>query len=249
MDSYKYAIINSFDRPNTTESDSDFNTNIIGGGFENLKQVAIAQVVLTNSFYNVDSTNNTIVFQEFNGSANSTRTATIATSGNYSLPNLISALGVAMSTASAYSRTYTITTSPITELLTITGSGGSFNVQPSGGLNLILGFSRNNASATGSSCTGSRIYNLTRYANLILSSNICKGDTFNTIVDASQGILDVIPIAQSLSGAIYTYQPPRYNWRNLSGDKVNQIRLTLTDDFNNVVNLNGGYISVYLIFR
>jgi hypothetical protein len=249
MESYKYAIINSFDRPNTNESDSDFNTNIVGGGFENLKQVAVSQVILTNSFYNVDSTNNTIIFQEFNGSANSTRTATITTYGNYSIPNLITALGSAMSSASAYSRTYTVTVSAITELLTITASGGSFNVQPSGGLNLILGFSRSSVSATGASCTGSRIYNLTRYANLILSSNICKGDTFNTIVDASQGVLDLIPIGQSTSGDIYTYIPPVLQWRNLSGDKVNQIRLTLTDDFNNIVNLNGGYISVYLIFR
>ena len=100
MESYKYILINSFDRPTKSESDSDFQVNVVGN-FDDLSQVALSHCIITNSFYNVDSSNNTFNFQENAGPAVS---ASIAI-GNYSLTEILPALKTAMEAVSPNSRT------------------------------------------------------------------------------------------------------------------------------------------------
>ena len=244
MESYKYILINSFDRPNKAESDSDFQVNVVGN-FDDLNQLALSHCIITNSIYNVDSSNNTFNFQENAGPAVS---ASIAIC-NYSLTEILPVIKTAMEAVSPNTRTYTLTTSNITNKITISVSAGTFSVLETGGLNLMMGFSRSTPTAQNASNVAPRVYNFTRYSNLILSTSICSGDTFNTITGASQGILESIPIGESSSGDIYVYRPTELHWKDLSGPRIDQVRIKLSDDFNKIVDLQGGYLSLYLVCR
>lgn len=247
-ESMKYIIINSYDRPNQNESDSNFNLGITGGSnYAGLSKVAVARFVCTNSVYNVDSSNNKLNFEEDTGGP---VVATVPT-GNYSMTTILPALKLAMETVSPNSRTYTITSSVVTNKLTITGSSGTFTILSDNGLglNLMLGFSRRSNSSTGLSVTAPRIYNLNRYSSFILKSNLTRGDTYNTVQNNRQAILDTIPISQSFSGDIFTYQPSVLLWRDLSYSSIEQIQLRLTDDKDREIDLNGGFMSVYLVVK
>jgi len=248
MESYKYIVINSYDRPNTNESDSNFNLSITGGtSYNRLSQVAVARFICTNSVYNVDSSNNSFSFQENIGPL----ATALITAGNYSLSQIIPALQNAMNAVSPNSRTYIITSSNITNKLTITGSAGTFNVIADGGLglNLMLGFSRRNDSPAGLSVIAPRIYNLSRFSNFVLKSNLPRGDTYNTVEGNRQGILDTIPISESSNGDIFVYHPTELLWRDLSYSSIEQISLRLTDEKDKDIELNGGFMSVYLVLK
>ena len=244
----KYIIINSYDRPNQNESDTNFNLSITGGtNYASLSKIAVCRFVCTNSVYNVDTTNNILNFEEDSGGP---VTANIPV-GNYNLSQIITALQIAMDAVSPNLRTYTITSSVITNKLTITGSAGTFQILlDSGlGLNLMLGFSRNSNSLSGLAVTAPRIYNLNRYSSFILKSNLTRGDTYNTVQGNRQAILDTIPISQSFNGDIFTYEPQTLLWRDLSYSSIEQIQLRLTDEKDQIINLNGGFMTVYLVVK
>ena len=248
METLKYIIINSYDRPNQNESDTNFNLGVNGGStFAGLSQVGILRFVCTNSIYNVDSSNNFIKFQENTGPE---VTAIIPNNGNYSLNNLITALQTAMDLVSPNSRTYTITSSVITNKITIS-STGSFTIKADQGLglNLMLGFSRRSDSSTGIAITAPRIFNLNRFSSLVIKSNLVRGDTYNTVVGNREGILDTVPISDAYSGDIFTYEKDFIAWRDLSYNAIEQINIRVVDDKDKEVNLNGGFLSVYLVLR
>jgi hypothetical protein len=248
MQSYKYIVINSYDRPNSNESDSNFSLSITGGtSYNRLSQVAVARFVCTNSVYNVDSSNNSFSFQEDVGPS---ATALIIP-GNYSLSQIIPALQSAMNAVSPNSRTYVISSSNVTNKLTITASAGTFNViaDNGSGLNLMLGFSRRTNSSTGLSVIAPRIYNLSRFSNFVLKSNLPRGDTYNTVEGNRQAILDTIPISESSNGDIFVYHPTELLWRDLSYSSIEQISLRLCDEKDKDIDLQGGFMSVYLILK
>ena len=154
-----------------------------------------------------------------------------------------------METASPNTRTYTMSTSTISNKVTITGSAGTFSVLSSGGLNLMLGFSRSTASGQNLANTGTRIYNMTRYAFLNVQCSACKSDTYNTINGGRQNVLSYIPITESASGDILSFRPQTLNWVDISNPNVDQLSFRLTDDSNNIIDLNGGYVSLYIALR
>lgn len=242
-ENFKYVTINSFDRPNGT--DTNFYVTLNGTFTEQFSQIALVDFICTNSFYNVDSTNNTLIFQENSGGV---VTATI-TPGNYALSTMITALQTAMNAVSVNGYTYTITADPITNFITITASAGTFSIKNTGTLNLMLGFSRSTSTSQNNANTGTRIYNLSRYGFLHLICSCSRGDTFNTTTGNRQGILAYIPICESQFGDVYSFRPQPFTWRDIAYPQVDQIQLQLTDDQGNVVDLNGGYMSVSLVLR
>ncbi|MBK9285066.1 MAG: hypothetical protein IPM51_12235 [Sphingobacteriaceae bacterium] len=243
LENFKYIIVNSFDA--SGNSDTDFNVTLNAGFPHRLDQIALDTFVMTATYYNVTSSNNTFVFQEDVGGA---VTATL-TVGNYTIADMITSLKSAMEAVSPNVRTYTITTNASTNKLTITGSAGTFSVLTTGGLNLMLGFSRSTASGQNLANTGTRIYNLARYGFLTLKCTICKADTYNTITGNKQDIIAYIPIAEASFGEIYTYRPNEYSWIDVSPDRISRIEFLLTDDQNNVIDINGGYVSMKLALR
>lgn len=244
MESYKYAIINSFDRPNQNESDTDFQTSVLGSDFDGLSQVALYSFTLTNSYYNVDSSNNTINFQENIGAP---ATAVIPI-GSYSLSQILPVIKAQMEAVSPNNRIYTISAGPVSYKITISVNIGTFSILV-GGLNLMMGFSTKTPTSQNASNTAGRVYNFSRYGNLNLITTCCKPITYNTITDNLSGILESIPVSESSSSDIYTYRPQVLGWRDVSSSRVDVFRVQLTDDINNIVNLNGGYMTMTLIFR
>lgn len=243
MENYKFVTINSFDRANG--SDSNFTVTLNGTFREDFTQMALVNFICTNTFYNVDSTNNTFNFQENIGAVT---TATLAV-GNYTLTDIITALETAMDAISANARTYTITSSSLTNKLTITGSAGTFLVKSTGGLNLMLGFSRSSDTTTALAVISPRIYNLSRYSFFHLSCTLSKGDTFNTSVGNRENIIGYIPVCESSNGDIYSFRPNPFCWRDVSYPNIDQLQVKLTDDQGVEIELNGGFMSMCLVFR
>lgn len=245
---YKYVLVNSFDRVGGSDTDPVFALN--GTFREEFDEMALVGFVATNTFYNVSSSNNTLQFQERNlGVVYPIKTATVPV-GNYTLTNLITALQTAMNSQSALSATFTITSSALTGKLTINISVGEFKiVATQNSLNLMLGFSRTTDTAFQQNVLAPRIYNLSRYGFFNLQCSLTRGDVYNTITGNRQNILASIPISQSNFGDIYSFRPPVLNWINTSSPVIDQITLRLTDDENNLIDLNGGYMTCILAFR
>lgn len=243
-DNYKYITINSFNKQQS-ESDTNFTMTINGTFSEDFSQIALVNFICTNSFYNVDDNNNTFDFQEDSGDPVS---ATI-TPGNYDLAAIITALQTAMNGVSPNSYTYTITSSAITNMITITSSLGTFSVLITGGLNLMLGFSRYTATGQNNANTAPRIYNLSRYGFFNLICSLSSDSTYNTSTRYRQSIMSYIPICESQNGDIFSFRPQQWSWHNTSTERVNSIQIQLTDEYGNDINLNGGYLSLNLVLR
>lgn len=243
----KFVLINSYDRPNKAEEDTDFTVYVNSEAiFKDIEEVAVSQIIMTNSWYNISSLNNTVIFQENIGAQ---ATATI-TPGDYSYSELAPVLVSALNSASPNGRTYTASLSNITNKLTLSVNSGTFKILSSGTLNLMLGFSRSSDTASLSSVEAPRILNLARYGNLCLYSNIVRGEHYNTSLGLPVNLLESLPVGASGSGDIFTFIPPVLNFKPLAGKgSLAQIRLTLRDELNNLINLNGGYMSVILALK
>lgn len=243
-DSYKSITVNSFDR--SAGTDTNFDVSLNGTFREEFKQICLGNLIMTNTLYNVDSTNNTLVFQENTGSA---VTATIS-AGNYSIVDLIPALQTAMNAVSVNSRTYIITSSNVTMKLTITGSAGTFSVLSTGGLNLMLGFSRSTATGQNLANTGSRIFNLSRYPYLNVYASCVRGDTFNTITGNREGCLSFVSSAESGPGDMLVFRPQAgFEWRDVLTPYIDAIHFRIADKEGTTIDLNGGFCAISLLAR
>lgn len=243
LENYKYIVVNSFDA--NGNSDTDFNVTLNASFPHKLDQIALDTFIMTNTFYNVTSSNNTFVFQENVGAS---ATATL-TAGNYTISDILTSLKTAMEAVSPNSRTYTLTANTSTNKLTIAVSAGTFSVLATGGLNLMLGFSRSTASGQNASNTGTRIYNLSRYGFLLLKCTACRADTYQTITGNKQDVLGYIPICEASFGDLYSYRPENLSWIDISPERLDRLEFVLTDDENNVIDINGGYVSLKLACR
>lgn len=241
-----YIYVNSYDKTNGTDTDFISYVNISGPTLADKTEVALSQLIITNSIYNVDSSNNKFNFrEESNGTI---ETATI-NPGSYSLAQLLPVLKTAMDNSSENSRTYTLTSSTITNKITISSNVGTFSVCPDNGegLNLMLGFSRFNETSQSATQIAPRIYNLSRYGNLLLYCSVIEGNNYNTSSGTTDQILESIPLVESNSGDIFVYEPVDLNWRKLGQQgKINQLRFVLRDATGNTIDLNGGYMSLVL---
>lgn len=240
---YKFIVVNSFNRASGT--DTNFNVNLNGTFPERFSQMCLLNLIMTNTMYNVTTSNNTFVFQETGEDA---VTCSLSV-GNYTIYDIINNLPTAMNAVSPLSRTYTMSISSITNKLTITASAGTFTVLSSGGLNLMLGFSTNNNSTTGLTVTGTRVYNMARYGGLMLYCSSCKGDVYNTVTGNRQGNLAYIPVVEANTGELFSFRPHALEWRDLSQENIDTMNFRLADDTSKDVDLNGGYMALYIALR
>ena len=90
----------------------------------NVKSISLLSFNIPWSWTNVTSTTNTIVFVE----GNVTKTATL-TIGQYSNTDFMTAVGIALTAASAGTNTYTVTSSDITRQLTIHSNNLVFTIK------------------------------------------------------------------------------------------------------------------------
>lgn len=236
----KYAT--SYNNNNT--SDCNFtlpNIEVADGYYIHL---SVQSCVIPYSFYNIDSTNNALFYQEIIVDGNGAQTGTTNTqiyiaSGNYNAIQLASYLTANLP------RT-TVSYSIITGKFTFINSTNNFIIksQYSNCLDLI-------------GCSSNDLYNTSALKKLVsytpanlsprqcicVSSNLQTGN-INNQLGSNRSIICSIPITSAPFSLItYNNQSSKFN---LYTNFLNFINLKLTDQSGVSLNLNGQYFSITL---
>lgn len=229
---------------NGSTSDCNFtlpNIEVADGYYIHL---SVQSCVIPYSFYNIDSTNNSLFYQEIIVDGNGAQTGTTNTqiyiaNGNYNANQLASYL------SSNLPRT-TVTYSTITGKYTFINSTNNFIIksQFSTCLNL-LGCSTNDLYNTSAlkQLVSFTPANLSPRQCICVSSNLQTGN-INNQLGSNRSIICSIPITTSPFSLItYTNNGSKFN---LYTNFINNITLKLTDQSGVSLNLNGQYFSMTL---
>ena len=217
-----------------TASPANFRVDIRGEPLHGVYRLAEAYVC--NSAYNVNSTNNAISWQESSASLSTT-----ITPGYYSIQTFCSAIATAMTTASASggsSLIYTLTSSSVTGLVTISyiGSVSTVNYQfgtyPANSLGPLIGFAATDTGAV----TGAQTGTLQANVNPLLALNIQVNSAVSTIDCKSNQYAFVIPITEDI-GNFFFYSATACNQQAILLDRCTALNIRAVDDSSNLVGL------------
>ena len=192
--------------------------------------LSICHVSIPYSFYNINTTNNTLKYSI--GSSIYTVTIPI---GNYTTANLLTTLQGLLT-----ANNFTITYNNITNQFTFTNSNSDFvfiydpmSIQST--CFGILGFSLIYQYSSNKSLTSNTMCNLTPTRCLCISSTF-RTQKITTISPLSNSILCSIPINVA-PYTIITYQNPGYK-TNLHTNIFNSVVINITDQDGNFINFN-----------
>jgi len=207
--------------------------------------LSVLTCVIPYSFYNIDSTNNCLFYQEILTDANGSPTGTLNTtlyidSGNYNALQLASYL------TSKLTR-MTITYSTITGKYTFINSSYNFIIksQFSNCLSL-LGCSTNDLYNTSAlkMLVSNTPANLSPRQCICINTNLPTGN-INNQLGSNRSIICSIPII-SLPFSLITYNNFNGAKFNLYSNFFNNISLRLTDQTGKTLNLNNQFFSITL---
>ena len=196
--------------------------------------VSIVDCVIPFSFYSINSTNNILVYLYLG----TQYTVTIPV-GNYNINQLITALQSLMSN-------FTVSYTSVTNKLTFTNSSNNnFSFLPSSTCFGIIGFSDGNTYTSNAYVLTSvnciNIYSITyiQVNSNFLTYNINKKQINNL------NILGLIPI-QTTPFSLIQYNNSTNYKINLFINQISSIRIKLTDNLGNLLDLNGCYFNMTL---
>lgn len=196
--------------------------------------VSVTHAVIPFTFYNINSTNNTLIYN-VNGSV---FTLTIP-EGNYNITNLLNFLNLNMPS-------FTVTYNAINNKFTFVHSTYSFIFTNSSTCLSILGFIQQDNNSSGLILISNRAVNLAPIRCICISSNL---KTFN--IDKSQNnnysTICSIPI-NTQPYSIITYENKGNFRMNSYTNIINTIAIKLMDQNGNMINLNGANWSMTLQF-
>jgi len=207
----------------------------------------IENIRIPISFYNINSTNNSLSFLD----GVTQETATIA-EGNYTVDELIAELQVQMN-LQVTGTPYTLTYDDITQKINIANSGANvLTIQNTTNLNVIIGFDGAQTVAASGNTNGNNIAytNTIRHLKLqisnIVSNNLYSND--ENLVTQVQPIGVIIPITEIRNEFQYysNHQGPMIKLSNIMS--VNEINVKLLDPNNNIVSLNGVPFGFEIVF-
>jgi hypothetical protein len=186
--------------------------------------VSIQNFVCPYTFYNINSSNNTLIYLE-NSIAN---TITI-TNGNYNTNTLITELTSKMTR-------FTITYNSTTNKLTFVNSLYDFTFSTLSTCLSLLGFSTG-LSSSSKSLTSDKCVNLCPYRCICISTNF-KTFSVNKKYSNNTTLLASIPI-NTAPNSIIVYENKNNFKSNTFTNNINNIRIKLTDHNFNLLDLNG----------
>lgn len=224
-------IINSSDRVSGTPSDYVVQTRT-----ENFKSPSgymptkckIIGINFINGMYNVNSTNNVITIFETTATSN---TVITLPQGQYNASQLANQIATSFTSASKVINTYTCTYNSQTYLLTITANTHTFNFVNT---SLLLGMMGNSiASLTQTSTQGIKILIPFVYVRCDIIGEIRNTSQSNV---PSSFIIPLLTIDVGASGYIGRESLPLTEHSFIPR---NSFKVTLFDQYGNVINLNG----------
>ena len=224
------ALANKYNDGLTSDCEFNLPTIEIPSNFH--IHVSVENFACPYTFYNINSSNNYLVYFE----NNNLKTITI-TPGNYNTNTLIAKLLEKMTT-------YTITYSPVTNKLTFSNTY-NFSFYASSTCLALLGFS-GAASSTSNTLTSDICVNLSPYRCICIGSNL-KTFSVNTLLPNNQSILASIPI-NTAPNSVIIYENKNNFKCNTYTNTINNIRIRLMDHKFNTLDLNGCHWTITLKF-
>ena len=176
----KYLFIDSKDRISGTSENFTIRFN---KQFNNVNKIIVDNIIIPNSIYTVDATNNTLYF--FDASSRSC----VLTSGVYTSVNLASEIQTKMN-ASTTGRTYTVSFNSTTNKMTLTVSTGTFYLDFTNSTSpaILMGFNALSLTSTLSSFTSTNSVNLSipyltiKISDLTTNITTANSSDFNVVV-------------------------------------------------------------------
>ena len=197
--------------------------------------LSVVSCLIPYSFYNINSSNNTLFYSVGGGDSNR---LTIPI-GNYNVNSLLSVLKTNISSA------FTITYDNIKNKFTFTHTTNDFMFMSSSTCLQILGFNNNiTILSTSLSLTSINCVNVYSIRSIQVNSNLITYN-INKVQKNNFCILCSVPITCTPFSLIEYIN--RTNFKtNLFLNKISNIKIKLTDDNGNLIDLNGCHYSLTL---
>lgn len=213
-------------------SDCEFNLPTIEIPSNYHIHVSVENFACPYTFYNINSSNNLLVYYE-----NVTYNTLTITPGNYNTNSLISHLLETMTN-------FTITYSSITNKFTFSNQV-QFNFASHSTCLSLLGFSTGLMSIN-NTLTSDICVNLSPYRCICIGSNL-RTFSVNTLLPNNQSILASIPI-NTAPNSIIIYENKNNFKCNTYTNVINNLRIRLMDHKFNTLDLNGCHWTITLKF-
>lgn len=238
MSNIKTLFIDSSTRPNLSETSTNFHV-VINPPIRNISKIQLESFYIPLTWYNVCSTynNNTI-----NINTAGTNAILTLTSGLYNITNLVSTVNTIIQTQRS---TLTCTQNSINGLITIkdtssTPSDFSIVWTPLLGM---LGFSSNATLSSAYSYTGTNIPSLIYNSYFLLQIGYCNSP-IQFLNNSQNNVSFIIPYGDlynySIGQVLELTNTSSDNWtNNINKIDINNIKISLMDQFKNYINLNG----------
>jgi hypothetical protein len=240
-------VINSANRNNPNASTTSNFTFSPNEKASRINEVSVEFISIPFSFYTINSSNNVLTF-------NSAVHSITITPGNYTMTNLITEMQTKLLAVPAFSLlTPTVTFSYTTYKVTISMSSAfivdSKTAQPTSTFAPFLGFSVSSVSNT--TATANNVINISGGNYLYVVSNYLSNNLHNGILYSNGSYdkaLTIVPINTS-PGGIILYQPniPIRLDSRLNIRTTDLIDITIYDEYNNIIDLNGQDIAINLL--
>lgn len=241
------AVVNSQTRLNLSEETSSNFTFSFNKDIKRVVEIYISSIHVPFSFYAIGDYNNTFTMN------NGAITITIPP-GNYTITTICSTLKSLLDTA-FNDTTTNVVFSYTTFKLTIT-RGIAFNIDavmyPYTNAAKILGF--NISTSTAVSVTADSTINISGPNYIVLHSKVLSHPINNKILysnSAYENVLATIPVDAgigeilSLTNTVPLPIKYSYKYNYMAGTAID---FTITDEFGNILNLNGGDVAIQLVF-
>jgi len=248
--------INSRDRVSPSTSASDFYVDFIEPimPIHPDQKIAISQVTIPLSYYQVNSTNNVIIITEVKSGV-STQFQVSIPYGNGSASTILTNIGTQLSTASPNGLTYSLVLSSTTGKITFSFTGTATSVTYNSTNDRftaddLLGF-YDIVDATIPS-GGSYIGGIVNFSGLadataqVRLNNMAANSIFTTETGNTSTILAQIPIGQGYSFDIISWEPSHLSGSNFKSP-LQQLHFQITDVRSLPIDFNGKNIQFDLV--
>ena len=205
------------------------------------RQISLVSAQIPVSFYNVNYTNNTIVFKKSEDGSFTTATIPAA---NYNGNTFITALTSLFLTA--LSATVTISLSNTTGVITITRSTLNFSISPLSTCYELLGLQKETTyTSTSSILTAPYPINLLGIKTLQIKSPSLSTQNFSSFTKSHNTLLATLSVDATLFGQInyHNYTDLRTSFSNV---ELNGLDIQFYDENDNLVNFNNVNWSITL---
>lgn len=233
---HHHYFISSRDKLNFESKNNKF--TVKSPNFQNVHSFSIKSILIPHTFYNINSTNNTLTIRKHLDTADRTLTLDI---GDYSIVEMITLLKQELDGLAGPVQTYTVTRDDKTAKLTITQNLSTFIMRGSSSMMELLGFERGIDTSNSQNHNSDFIFDLSYTKNISIKSTALT--IFDTRIksssDQDSNLLIQIPVHDSQFGNNIVAQYHQINY-SIDDTKERDIDISLYDQDDNLLGGNTG---------